>query len=315
VLGAPRLEAQAFRQPSMGDPGTDGTAPSQGSQVRAGVAWSLVDRFKGDAVTRAAEAECEALEAREAVEEILSLGMAFGEAAALRVQRAVLEDGLARTAGLADRARERLVEHIDTLVDVDDLESRIDRLRSDLEVTRRRLSELESLGGPTAPRPVTRLVDDYERAAMQAAQARSDERRLDAWRVDLRAGAVPWPKTDWFGMASVSWSLGAGEQAKSERAALGARAEELAQSRDELRLRVSRFMAGLREGLPSLERELAVVHDEWSTVRTRQALADVGSDALSRLKDRYLIEGVVLEARVRYLETLAAARRALLEGT
>ncbi len=315
VLGAPRLEAQAFRQPAAGDPGATGTMPSQGTQLRAGLGWSPIDRLKGGAVERAADADCEALAARDALAELLMTGSAFGEAGALRAQAGVLENGLAQTAPLLERARERLARRIDTLLDVDELESRVARLRTDWEGTKRRLSEYEAQGAAAGRAvPMARLVTDYERAALAAAKARSDERRLDAWRVDLRAGAVPWPKADWFGMASVSWSIGAGEQARSERAALGARAEELEVARDEMRSRTARFAAVLREGLPALERELAVTREQCAVVRDRRALAGEGSDAMARLKDRYLLEAVGLEARTRYIETLVAARRAVLEG-
>jgi outer membrane protein TolC len=289
--------------------------PSQGAQVRAGLAWSPIDRLKGEAIEQAAEAECDALSAREVLEEVLTQGTSFGETGALRVQSATLESGLTLAGPLLERSRERFAHGIDTLFDVDELESRVARLRSDLEGARRRLAELESQGTPEVAAPMSRLVADYERAAMASTKARSDERRLEAWRVDLRAGAVPWPKTDWFGMASVSWSLGAGAQARSERAVLGARAEELEGARDELRSRVARFSNAVRDGLPALERELSVTRDQWATIRARQALAGEGSDAMARFKDRYLLESVGVEARVRYLETLVAARRAVLENS
>jgi hypothetical protein len=314
LLGAPRFEAQAFRQPVVGDPGGAPALPSQGAQVRAGVGWSPIDRLKAGLVVDAAEAGCAALEARDLLEGILEQGAGVGEEAALTAQAAVLESGLARADALLERARERQARRIDTLVDLDELEGRVARLRSDLEGVRRRLAERAVQGPATASVPITRLVSDYEQASLASAKAQSDERRLDAWRVDLRAGAVPWPKTDWFGMASVSWSLGAGDQARSEHAVLAARTEELETARDELRGRVGRFTAAVREGLPALERELAVVRERFVMNGERRRLAAEGSDAMARMQDRYVLDGLELEGRVRFLETLLAARRAVLGG-
>ena len=169
------------------------------------------------------------------------------------------------------------------------------------------------LGTNEAAGPLNPLLQVYEEASLSADRARSEERRLESWRTDLRVGAVPWPQPDWFGAVSLGWSSGAVAQAQHERRSVDGRARELAESKDELRYRLSTFAESLRRMQPALEAELTALREHAGHLRRRVA-ATPPEDEYRKVVDAMFIELMEVDARSLLLETLLSARRALLKG-
>jgi hypothetical protein len=313
VLGSARLEAQAFRQPSVGFPTNPADVPERLEQVRAGISWSPVDRWRGARLVEAADWECIAEDARSRLLEILDQGDRYGRPSALRTALSNLDAAIPRADERLSEAAERQRRGIDTHFEVDALRSRIVALRSQREQWRGELAGLEVLGTIEAAGPLNPLLQVYEEASLSADRARSEERRLESWRTDLRVGAVPWPQPDWFGAVSLGWSSGAVAQAQHERRSVDGRARELAESKDELRYRLSTFEESLRRMQPALEAELTALREHAGHLRRRVA-ATPPEDEYRKVVDAMFIESMEVDARSLLLETLLSARRALLKG-
>jgi hypothetical protein len=313
VLGHARLELQGFRQPSIGLPVLPGDVPAQLEQIRTGVSWSPIDRWRGVRLVEAADWECVADDARARLMEVVDQGDRYGRAAGLRAALASIDPAIEKAVELLSRATERQRRGIDTLFELDALRSRLVALRLKREQWSGELAGLEAVGTSEAAVPLSPLLRTYEEASLAAERARSQERSLESWRADLRAGAVPWPRPDWFGTVSIAWSTGGPSQAAHERRAMEGRSRELAGSTEEVRHRVKTFEEAIRRTRSSLEAELSALRDHAVYLRGRLS-STPAEDDYRKLVDALSMESMEVDARAQLLESLLSTRRALLEG-
>jgi hypothetical protein len=313
TIGAARLEAQAFRQPALGALVLPGDVPARLEQVRAGISWSPIDMWRGEHLVAAADWECIAEGLRERLLEIVDQGERYGRAVALRRGIAAFDVALVQATRTLSESEERQRRGIDTLFETDALRSRVVAMRTEREQLRAEAAALEAAAPEVVAGPLAPLLDEYESASLEAERARSRERSLESWRADVRVGAVPWPKTDWFGALSVGWSTGAVAQAKEERRAVDGRARELSEAVDEIRHRLTVFETALRQSMPALEAELAVIREHLADLRHRVETTPPEDD-YRKVIDASRLEIWAFEARAELVEALVATRRALLEG-
>jgi hypothetical protein len=300
-----------FRQPSVRAVPSEDGGP-EFSQFRVGMTWSPADRMRGIGLLDEAEAECLAGGLREELLGLVEQGMAYGRPAAHRGALEVLERELGRIGRSGEAARQRLERHVSTVPEVDAIESRVSHLLLGREDHRIQLAEVEGkpeLGAAS----LETLLQAYERASIQAEQARSRQRAWDAWRVELRGGAVAWPQTDWYASATARWSIGGLDQGRAEREVLAARVSDLSDSKDELRQRVVRFRTVLRDGLKALEMERAVIVDRAGMLRERMSRTP-DREAFTHFREVASLDLIELEARQVYVESLISSRKKVLEG-
>lgn len=306
ILRAPRVEASVLRSPTFVDAAGLGTAPEQGAQARAGLAFSPVGVLRGARVMETAEAECERLLAREAVEAVLRQGAAYGRNDALREQLAVLERGLPRVDELVEAARVRFERSLITVFEFDELRHRRLGVLTRLGELRQELALVEEAGVGAAD-GIAAALSSYERSALAADEGRAALRKLDAWAVDMRGGATPYPQGDWYAAVSVGWSLGALFQGAAEADARRAGETALATDSDELRPRIERFRRAMRESAAALAAEQDAIDKRVALARERlTADSDSGRQLLANLE----VEMLELTARRSYIARLRAAREA-----
>ena len=320
LLYAPRLTASVVHLPSGTAADVTSISLGDGNQVRGAIALSPVDMWRGHLVLRAADAECRRVAAADRLEPVLREGVSYGRAPALRAQIDFLTGALPRVDELVAEAQARLDCHILTASDVDRLRSRRDELRRQLVESRHALAVLQAedpARDPATPAVTTGAelagsLTDYERATLTAERTRSSLRRVSPWQVDLRVGVVPTDQPSWFGVVQVSYSLGDLWQRSAERAYLDARADELRESDDELRLRTARFTRAMTRSVAGLRRELALIDQERSRLADeRRALAGLDGDRAHQRRVLAELDGIVLGARRTYLARLVAARAVL----
>lgn len=306
LLYAPRVEVHGLHSPQLSDPTGTALLPSGGYQLRAGLAFSPLDVVRGRTVTSTAEAECERLLAREALEKVLQQGASFGRPAALKVQVTALEGGLARADEIVSLADQRLERGVATVLDVEEL--RLRRLSIDLRLAELR-NELGLLGEVVDESDAVRpWLERYEVASVAAHEDHALLRRLDAWQVNLQAGASPYPRTDWFGVVSLGWNVGALAQGSAEVTALAARKDELRAGDTELRARVVRFTDAMAESARLLRTELALIDRQVATYRGRLETDRVVSERLRQSLALLEMDLIELVARRAFVERLLDAR-------
>ena len=123
------------------------------------------------------------------------------------------------------------------------------------------------------------LLRSAEADALTLEERAATLRKLDAWKLDLTAGAAPdGGGTEFFGVASVSVSFGAWAQRGAERRVLAARARELRDARGELRDRVRIFVDTLNATERETQRSARVVERRVEAMSAMRAALE-GSDA------------------------------------
>ncbi len=149
---------------------------------------------------------------------------AAGAARADRVSRSA-----ATPPELQSKAEQQFAAHVITLTERDDIRKRVVELEKVVQAQ----GEVERLQArPPAPSPsaLSRLVNAYEARTARLEEASARVRALAAWQFRLTGGAVVNNAgvylLDWYGVAEVSFNLGAFAQSHHERRYLDARAEE-----------------------------------------------------------------------------------------
>ena len=309
---APRLVGQAIRIPSRADTTEEPTLGTDTVQLRASLTWSPLDLYRGVQVMRLADLRCERDASMTSLQEALAAGNRYGRAHALVQQIAHLEASLPAARALIARAEEQLAAGVATLLEVDQLRVRVHRLQRQLARARQELAilEIEEMDGVLA-RPLAGDVAKLERADVAMVRGESDLRKLDAWNVDIRAGAVP-DDSDWFAMLQVSYSLGDPWRRRAEARLVDAHKGALRDSRDGSRSRAARFVRTMRTSVVQLREELALVRRQLEILAAEQdSLEQTSSDRAQSLVARITLDRFELEAEARFLETLIHVREAV----
>lgn len=310
LLFAPTIQGQVIRFPSTGNADATGLTSGQanGYQLRAGVALSATDIYKGVRVLRAAELDCQQHQAMEQSQQLLLVGDDVGRLAAVEQELAYLEEKRQAWSGIAARSDERAARHLSSQLEAQAVHSRVAALeRRQLQVAQ----ELERLAGrgepdaDAAPGPLSRQVED--RGARFEHEA-SHIRTLDAWSLTLTGGLIPGGATvDAFGVLQLNFNLGGIVRYSRESRYLKDRATELHQARYELPARLRLLERHAQHSLELARRELAIVEGELREAdRTRATLAAADSHEAPQALALAELDIIALEADRTYLEALIA---------
>lgn len=310
VLELPRVEAQGIRSPGAGDIDGTGSIPLEGMQARALVGWSAVGLMRGQSLRAGAAAECEKWRAAEEIEQVLRQGTSFGRVEALRAQIAALEAGLPRVRELVEEARVRLERSIITVLELDAIELRRLSLETTLGELRHELAMLETQERVEDASGLGDALARYERAAGEVEREQARRRRLNAWKLDVSAGAIPAPRQDWFGNVSVGWNFGGLSQTAEEARAKAAHEEARRSDTNELRPRAERFAASMQESARKLGEELVLI-DRQIELHARRLADRPESDRLRQALASLEVGEIELRARRTFVERLRLARDAV----
>lgn len=310
VLELPRLEAQALHSPMTGDLDGAATIDRPGFQARAVVAWSAIGLLHGRSLRSAAQAECDRWSAAEEIELVLQQGTSYGQADALRAQIATIESGLPRVVELVEEARARFERSIITVLELDELELRRLTLEASLGELRHELALLDSQAEMREADGLGDALARYEQASSELEREQAHSRRLDAWKVDISGGVIPFPEPDWFGIVSVGWNFGGIRQPGAEAVAKAAHEESRASSVSELRPRAEKFATAMKESAARLGDELVLI-DRQLELHARRLAERPESERLRQAFASLEIGEIELRGRRVFVERLRSARDAV----
>jgi hypothetical protein len=307
ILQWPRAVVQGIRFPSDGRVDVGPTAADR-TQVRAALAFSPLDFYRGIRVRRVGDADCSQHETSGEIERLLEHGTDAARLAALREQAAYLDGHRDEWRAVVARAQERLAARIVTLLEFDDVRRLADVLEHKLVATRGEMSQLAATS-PEAPREsLESLARRYFEQTMSAEQERSALRALDPWQVQVTGGVVPLGRVDWYGVAEVSFNLGAFSHARHEEEYLDARAAELRETRYELGARLKELGARAAAAVDEARSDLEVAEKQLAfALTTRAALEKSDAPGAANARDALAIEEVSVQSDVVFLRALVRA--------
>jgi hypothetical protein len=312
LMFSPTLWAEGVHVPVIGDTTGMGYTQGAGWQLRGSLSFSPLDMARGAITLDAAGSECRQIEALARAHRILEIGDGVGELPARRAERASFVASQTEIDDILHHAEERLAAGLAT-------EEQLAGIRTEIERLARRVSQLDG--------DIDRLVDagheeldastlrtdleSYERAAMDLERQRSTMRRMNAWTITVRAGVIPQDQVDWFGQLQVGFNLGGIAQQFAEDELVDARADDLAESEDELRTAVARLEERLRSGVTNMQADLEHVRTQIA-IRTRQRelIATMETADTAYLRAMIDLELVGLRAEAARLAAWIEARAA-----
>jgi hypothetical protein len=319
LLYAPSLDVQGGKFPENG--AVDASAlTGDHYRLRAAFSLSLLDVERARHVARAGEAECAQYEATRVVEEIVLQAGDYGRLPALREAAAYLDMRRGTWRAAERRTEASLAARVVPLLEAQEVFERsagLERRRSEIDGEMARLEALDAVvSAPTDLAALMRAADD---AVMEYEREASILRTLDAWQLRLTAGAEPRDaSTELFGVALLSFNLGAFAQRAAEERALAAREEELSRSRSELRAKLGVFREVTRANERRASRAARIGRERLAALRSVRAALD-RAQAQKAVFARDLIdldlivaesEQVLLEAWLVELRRLGGTRRA-----
>ena len=315
LLMSPRVFVQGVKFPSNGQLDIGVTAGA-GYQMRAGLAFSPLDFYRGLDVLRVADADCDQHGVAEAIQTVLAQGSQRARLTGLRAQGAYLKAHREEWRALSDKAATRLSERVITMADFDSLRQYIDTLERKLVQAEGEAAKLASSSARLPPEALTTLDRRYAQRAMRFEEAQSGLRKLDAWQLQLTGGVIPQEPVDWFGLAELSFNFGGLARYPQERRYLEARSEELQHASYELGSQLRDFRAQTMAALDEARRDLAVVeHDVAVLASTRQILEKSEAGSVAHARDTLAAQQIAAEADEVYLQAEITGLASLLEGT
>jgi hypothetical protein len=294
---------------NAGEAGESGGVPLGGPTPRltAGLSYDLVGLYRGLAIRRRAEAECERYRALSALQAAVKRGADVGAEAALAERARVLEGALPEAEQLLASLREDVKEGRATLEELNALQLRLDGLRALAHETERERARLAALPRPTE-RPLSVLLQELRAADERVEEESASLRRASAWNLRLRGGydELVNVRRDMplFGVLTVSYNLGSPWQPAANARAREGRRRALEEDVEGISQEVARLLGELRTTHRSEEtrlREVSVlVSDLEGQLRDIQALETV---KVRRYRD-YLMLGLArLRAEQAWLKT------------
>jgi hypothetical protein len=261
----PQLVVQGIRFPNTGNVDvTVAGGPGVQYQLRAGLVLSPLDIYKGARVRRNADALCKQRELQVSLDEILGQTSDLGRLSALRAQAAFLQSQQPSWGQLQQKAERRFAVHAITLLELNEVHKRVSDLERKLVATRGDAERLAASEYPTTSRELQQLVSDYLASTMQVDRESEHVRALAAWQFRLSGGvAASLERTvDWYGLAEVSFNIGAFMQLHDEHRYLKLRGQELQKARYEVAGRLGTVRVQLDVARAQARRELEIVNKE-----------------------------------------------------
>jgi hypothetical protein len=314
LLMSPRVIVQGVRFPQTGVVDVGATVGS-GFQARAALSFSPLDFYKGLGVMEQGDADCAEHEVSAEVDGRLEEGNDPARLAGLLAQVQYLRAHHDEWRAVDSRAAARLGERTITLVEFETVRQRIAELERKLTAAEGEAGEIEArrIGAPSAPIGV--LARQYAELAGRLERSEAHVRRLEPWQFQVTAGVIPQEPVDWYGLAEVSFSLGALARGPQEERHADARTDEVRRAPYEVEARVQRFRAGVAASLAGARRQLAVVEGDLAvltSVRETLERSDGGQAAPSH--DALVVEELSTESEEVFLRAFIDSLVTLLEG-
>ncbi|HJL14742.1 MAG TPA: hypothetical protein RMH99_03745 [Sandaracinaceae bacterium LLY-WYZ-13_1] len=272
LLFGPELVVQALHVPLVGDTSGAGAFVGSGYQVRASLGMDALDLPRGVLALDLAAAEC----ARARSFETLEDSFASSEASSLIAGPEARVESLSRTLpalrALVRQGEVQLAEGLWTREQVTSLRSRVGALVRERAGARAEIARLRARdeGEPTRPQEA---LERHRSDLLRHERVASELRRLSAWHLNVRVGAIPVAPMDWYGVVELSWDFGGIALHLAEDEYLDARRRELWDPGSRAQRRVERFEADARA-------RLTEARDNGRSLRTEIEVVDAQIDAL-----------------------------------
>jgi hypothetical protein len=318
LLMSPKVVAQAMRFPSSGriDP-LSGPPGSSKIELRAGIAYSPLDAWRGHLLTRIGAADCRAHTSEQSIQEVLVRETDRAQLGGRRAQAAYLTAKRAEWRALLADADAALKAGLMTLIEVHELrrltaEVERKRVQAETEVARLNVNE-DARPGPTA----AASSRGYLESALALEREVSDLRALEPWAFNFTGAVVPseQERVEWFGFAEVTYSLGGLFRGSAESRYARAREDELQRAPYEAAQKLARFRQALAVDVENARRELQVADAELASLgKTLGELNTVDAPGSLQGRARLTMERISVEADATMLRAQLRELSMLLES-
>lgn len=307
LLMSPELLAQGIRFPENGRIDMGATAGTE-YQARAGLSFSPTDFYKGLRVMRAGEIDCARHASSDALDRLLDPAGDRARLVALRQQAAFLRAHRSEWQALSAKAEQRLSERVITLLELDELRSRVNTLEHKLVETEGEAARLQARNPEAPASPGPTLVQQHSERTIELEQVESHLRTLDAWDLRLSGGVIPRAGSlDWYGLAEFRFNPGALVRNRQEGRYLEARGDELKSARYEPHARARRLQEEMSAVREQARRNLELLDQQLSAVdRTLRLLEDSAAPTSAHTRDVLKLEELSFQTDRVFLLGLAS---------
>lgn len=316
LLMSPKLILQGIRFPQSQQLDV-GALAGTGYQLRAGVSFSPIDFYKGLGVLRVGEIDCEQHESSVALSTVLTVRDDAARLQALRAQVDYLKEHRDAWRELWAKAAQRLAERVITLIEFNGLREQVESLEHKLAQAEGEANRLQAKAAPGLPRgSLSDLAARYARQSVELEREVAHVRAYDAWRLDLSGGIVPQAPVDWYGLAELTFNLGAVLHGHYDDRYVEARGDEVAHAPYELVSQLERFRQEMAAAVAQARRDLEVVDHEMGVLAsTRAILEKSDAEGIAHARDTLTIERVSVESEAVFLRALIDALTHLAEDS
>lgn len=313
LLMAPRAVVQGIRFPASGQLDV-GALAGNGYQLRAGLAFSPLDFYKGLRVKELGDASCAEHGASEGLKDSLARAEVRARFAATKEQESYLSSRQAEWRTLLKTAAGRLESRVITLVQFEDLRGRADALERKLVVVQGASRELATDGATTPAAGLRELTQGYVASTAKVEHEAARVRSLDAWKFQMAGGVIPQAPVDWYGLVELQFSFGAFEHNRQNGLAVEARDAEVRHAPYELSQHARTLVTRMRASKESAERESELLDSEIAFLtRTRHTLDASDAENVAHARDALAIEQIAIESDRVFSRAFAKALSSFLE--
>ncbi|HXX69514.1 MAG TPA: hypothetical protein VEK07_20185 [Polyangiaceae bacterium] len=308
LLMSPKIVLQGIRFP-QNEQLDVGALAGSGYQVRAGMSFSPLDFYKGLGLLQVGEIDCAQHESSVAVSTLLTTRDDGARLQALRAQVAYLQAHRDSWRGLWAKAAERLADRVITLVEFNGLREQVESLEHKLAQAEGEANRLQAKAVPEPPRAsLGDLAGRYAQQSTELEREVAHIRAYDAWQLELTGGIVPQAPVDWYGLAELTFNLGAVLRSHYDERYVEARADEVAHAPYELVSQVERFRQEMSAAVAQARRDLEVVDHEIGVLASTGAVLEKSeAEGIAHARDTLTIERVSVESDSVFLRALIDA--------
>ena len=314
LLYAPTVRVEGVKLPSGLQKGgqLDPTSSGSAYQLRAGVTLSPSNIYKGVIVDQAGESDCDAHKSIISAQELVLHAPDIGRLGALRDQLRVLDSQKIGWDAIEAKMLERLAAQTSTLVEVEDVRTKVVLLERTRAQVRGEVERLTATGFDASGADLTRLARDVQSNTNRFERDLVRIRAIDPWEVNVTGGYLPpvatGTKDDWFGVVQLSYNVGQYWHGRHDARYLESREQELKTARYELPRQLEVLKQHVASASTQARTELAVVNTRIeSLVASRaslaqsestlapHALAMIDLELISAASDKAFLEGLIRE--------------------
>ncbi|MBX3203726.1 MAG: hypothetical protein KF764_01595 [Labilithrix sp.] len=312
LLFAPTLHAQVIRFPASGYADTKGLHVGSRLQPRAAMSIGFVDIYKGIGVRDLAKKDCLRQETTTKLQEMLSQRNVVGLDVAISKKLAYLRSKESEQQALVKHAEERLAAGSGTIIELNELRSRVLHIALRSADAERTLVAMRARGAVAPTESIEQIVAEHEKRSGSYEEAAEHLRKITPWSFNLTGGVTARPDVDYFGFVELSYNTGGLFQRSAESRATAARASELKNARYEVRQQVEALRRELRAEAEVLRRQVTTIDEQLRRLADERAtLEPTDAPNKSHLLAMLTLQVVDLEAERLFLNTLAERQSAI----